>query len=71
MVAFDPDGKWREVISAKMTVRRDDDFNTYFMIPLVDNPLREHLAAVASHLTVSHWVFGCIASAWRNNVRFW
>ena len=73
MVTFDPDGRWREVIAKRMSISvdKDEKSNTYFMIPLVDNAHRNRLVAVASSLGVAHWVFGCVASAWHNNVRFW
>lgn len=75
MVDFDPDGRWREVIAPRFTAKMDEDkedrANTYFMIPLLDNAHRSALAAVATGLSIRHWVFGCVAGSWKNSVRFW
>ena len=70
-VDFDPDGRWRELIAPRLTLNGDHTANTYLMVPLLDNAHRNALSAVASGLEVKHWAFGCVANAWRNNVRFW
>ncbi len=71
---FDPDGNWREVIVKNLRMHMDErrpHTNTYLMIPLVDNPHRDRVMIVASNLAVSHWVFGCVATSWRHNTRYW
>lgn len=74
MMEFDPDGRWREVLMPHFVARADDDDrqrNTYFMVPLLEGARRDSLVAVAASLPIKHWVFGCVANAWRNSVRFW